>query len=256
MFFDTHAHIYDKAFDDDRIQLLKEFEELNYKIVCPSENIETSIKSIELSKKFKNLYAAIGIHPYFAKEFFKSEINKLHDLAKTNYKVVAIGEIGLDYYHKNCDKPIQKEAFINQVELAKELDLPIIVHDRKAHGDIISIIKDMKTSNLRGIMHCFGGSLEFAYEMIKLDFYISFAGPVVYENSKKLKEVAKNIPLDKILIETDSPYLTPPPFNKQRNNSKNLYYIAKEISKLKNISLEVLLRKTYDNAMNIYNLNE
>lgn len=254
IFFDTHAHMYDKAFDTDRNKILEELNALYYKIVCPSENIETSIKSIELSNKFKNVYAAIGIHPYFAKKSNKTDIETLYKLAKLNKNVVAIGEIGLDYYYNKEDKITQKDFFVRQIELAKELDLPIIIHDRKAHGDILSLIKQLKTSNLRGIMHCFGGSIEFAREMIKLGFYISFAGPIAYENSRKLKEVAKLIPIERILIETDSPYLSPPPCRGQRNNPKNLYYIAKELANLKGVSIEDLVQKTYENSMSIYSL--
>ena len=254
IFFDTHAHMYDKAFDKDRDELLKLLEKLEYKIVCPSENYETSLQSIELSKKFKNLYAAIGIHPYFAEIDKKCDLKKIFDLVKANSEVVAIGEIGLDYYDKNNDREIQKEYFMNQINIAQETDLPVIIHDRKAHGDIFSIIKKMKKHNLRGIMHSFSGSIELANEMIKSDFYISFAGPVAHKNSKRIKEIARIIPLERMLIETDSPYMTPPPFTGQRNTSLNLYYIAKEIAALRNISIEKIIEITYQNAMDIYGL--
>lgn len=168
----------------------------------------------------------------------------------------AVGEIGLDYYYLYTDKETQKYWFARQIELAKELDLPILIHDRDAHGDTLSILKAHQGGNLRGILHCFSGSQETAKELMKLGFYISFAGPVVFPKSLKLKEVAKEIPMDRLLIETDSPYLTPPPFRGKRNDPSNVRFVAEEIARLKGVSAEEIAEQTKRNAMEVYGIGK
>ena len=254
--FDTHAHLYDKAFDRDREEVISRIlQTLDY-VVIPSEDVATSQKAIALAESHDSLYAAVGIHPQVTKDATEEAMAELADLVKQHPKVKAIGEIGLDYYYLYTDKETQIKWFARQIELAKELDLPILIHDRDAHGDTLDILKQHKGKNLRGILHCFSGSLETAKELMKLGFYISFAGPVVFPKSLKLKEVAKEIPLDRLLIETDSPYLTPPPNRGKRNDPSNVYYVAQELARLKDMPLEDLVAATTKNAKTIYQIEE
>ncbi len=254
--FDTHAHLYDKAFDRDREDVISRIlQTLDY-VVIPSEDVATSKKAIALAESHDRLYAAVGIHPQVTKDATEEAMAELADLATHHPKVKAIGEIGLDYYYLYTDKETQKKWFARQIELAKELDLPILIHDRDAHGDTLDILKQHKGTNLRGILHCFSGSLETAKELMKLGFYISFAGPVVFPKSLKLKEVAKEISLDRLLIETDSPYLTPPPNRGKRNDPSNVYYVAQELARLKDMPLEDLVAATTKNAKTIYQIEE
>lgn len=252
--FDTHAHLYDKAFDRDRDQLIPAlFKSLDY-IVIPSEDLETSRKAVALAETYDPLYAAVGIHPQVTKDASEEILREIGDLALSHPKVKAIGEIGLDYYYLYTDKEIQKEWFARQIELAKDLNLPFLIHDREAHGDTLSILKEHKSPAMRGILHCFSGSLETAKELIRLGFYISFAGPVVFPRSIRLKEVAAALPLERILIETDSPYLTPPPNRGKRNNPSNVYYVAEELARLKKLPVEEIISRTRENAIRIYDI--
>ena len=185
--FDTHAHLYDKAFDCDREEVIHHiFETLDY-VVIPSEDLATSEKAVALAESHPSLYAAVGIHPQVTKDATEEALAAIRTLACTHDKVKAVGEIGLDYYYLYTDKETQKYWFARQIELAKELDLPILIHDRDAHGDTLSILKAHQGGNLRGILHCFSGSLETAKELMKLGFYISFAGPVVFPKSLKFE---------------------------------------------------------------------
>ncbi len=254
--FDTHAHLYDKAFDADREDVISRVLQTVDYVVIPSEDVETSRKAIALAESHGPIYAAVGIHPQVTNEASEEAMNELADMARNHPKVKAIGEIGLDYYYLYTDKETQKKWFARQIELAKELDLPILIHDRDAHGDTLEILKAHRSGNLRGILHCFSGSLETAKELMKLGFYISFAGPVVFPKSLKLKEVAKEIPMDRILIETDSPYLTPPPNRGKRNDPSNVYYVAQEIARLKEMSLEDFIQQTRQNALDMYEIEE
>ena len=248
--FDTHAHVYDKRFDNDREQVLSDvFAHLKY-VVCPSENLETSRKTTDLVNRYPRLYGAVGIHPHETCHATEDSLQELESVARENHKIVAIGEIGLDYHYFYSDKEMQQKWFHRQIELAGKLDLPIIIHDRDAHGDTLRILREHKRDSLRGILHCYSGSLEMAKEFIRLGFYISFAGPVVFPKSTKLKQVAKGIPLNRLLIETDSPYLAPPPHRGERNTPRNVIYVAEEIARLKDLSVEAVVFQTTTNACN------
>lgn len=254
--FDTHAHLYDKAFDRDREEVItRTLDKLDH-VVIPSENYETSLQALHLAETYGPIYAAVGIHPHETKKATEEILQKIADLAETSPKVKAIGEIGLDYHFLYSNKETQKIWFARQIELAKDLDLPFLIHDREAHGDTLAILKEHRGNNMRGIMHCFSGSLETAEELIKLGFYISFAGPLVFPNSRRLKEAAREIPLDRLLIETDSPYLTPPPHRGQRNEPANVIYVAEEIARLKEVPVETVIKETRNNAMQIYGIEE
>lgn len=251
--FDTHAHLYDKAFDRDRDEVLaRTLEAVDY-VVIPSENYETSQKAVRLAETYGPVYGAVGIHPHETKYASEEILQKIGDLAQLP-KVKAIGEIGLDYHFFYSDKETQQKWFARQIELARDLDLPFLIHDREAHGDTLSILKKHKNSRMRGIMHCFSGSVETAEELMKLGFYISFAGPLVFPNSRRLKEAAREIPLDRLLIETDSPYLTPPPHRGERNEPANVIYVAEEIARLKGIPVETVVEETRNNGLSIYGI--
>lgn len=251
--FDTHAHLYDKAFDRDRDEVLaRTLEAVDY-VVIPSENYETSQKAVRLAETYGTVYGAVGIHPHETKYASEEILQKIGDLAQLP-KVKAIGEIGLDYHFFYSDKETQQKWFARQIELARDLDLPFLIHDREAHGDTLSILKKHKNSRMRGIMHCFSGSVETAEELMKLGFYISFAGPLVFPNSRRLKEAAREIPLDRLLIETDSPYLTPPPHRGERNEPANVIYVAEEIARLKGIPVETVVEETRKNGLSIYGI--
>lgn len=252
--FDTHAHVTDERFQYDREDMLQKcFDEGVEYIVCPAVDRATSEAAIAISKKYPQIYAAVGVHPHEAKDVTEEDYELFKKWALEEEKVVAIGEIGLDYYYDHSDRESQKKAFIRQMEIAREVDLPIIIHDRDAHGDIMDLIRT-EGKGVRGIFHCYSGSFEMAKEAIKLGFYISFAGPVAFKNSTKLKEVARQIPLDKILIETDSPYLTPPPFRGRRNQPSYTQYVAKEIAELKGIDADEFAEIALNNAKRCFNI--
>ncbi|MBQ9914672.1 MAG: TatD family hydrolase [Clostridia bacterium] len=246
MYFDTHTHLDDERFDDDRDTVVQKMRDARVSLaVNIGSDMKTSRKSIEIAKAYDGIYAAVGVHPHAAEEMTDEDITALAQMAK-GPKVVAIGEIGLDYYYDNSPRELQKKWFQRQIELAKELDLPYVVHDRDAHADCMEIIK--KSGYFRGVMHCYSGSCEMARELLELGFYISFAGPVTFKNGRKAKEAAIYVPMERLLIETDSPYLTPEPYRGQRNDSSYVQYVAKEIAALKGLTIEETARITRENG--------
>ncbi|WP_026893597.1 TatD family hydrolase [Clostridiisalibacter paucivorans] len=254
MLLDSHAHLDDKRFDRDRDKLIRELKENDVSLVInPGADVASSVRAVSLAEKYDNIYAAVGVHPHEAKAMDEDTIEILRNLAKKD-KVIAIGEIGLDYYYDNSPRDIQKKWFREQIKLAKELKLPIIVHDRDAHKDTFDIIKEEKDENLTGVLHCYASSADMAKEYIKLGFYISFAGPITFKNAKTPKEVAKAIPLERILIETDSPYLTPEPHRGKRNDPVYVRYIAGIIAELKGITFEEVANATAKNAKELFNI--
>jgi TatD DNase family protein len=254
MYFDTHAHYDDERFDNDRDKLLINLNKNGVEyIVNPAIDIKTSKFIINLSKKHNFIYTAVGIHPHEATTEKDSYI-ELNNLLKED-KVVAIGEIGLDYHYNFQEKNIQKDCFIKQLRIARESDLPVIIHDREAHGDIMEILHMNEFVGLKGIMHCFSGSKEMARELIKMGFYLSFGGAITFKNAKKSIEVIKEIPNDRILIETDSPYLTPVPNRGKRNDSSMLKYVVQKISEIKEIDVEKVCELTKNNAIKFFNIS-
>ena len=250
--FDTHAHYDDKAFDEDRYELLDAMSKNNVKyIINQGTDVETSKFSIALAEKYDYVYAAVGIHPEeIYKEESVTEIKKLipHE------KIVAIGEIGLDYHYDNTNKEDQLKYFIDQLNLANEVNLPVVVHSRDAQKDTLDTLKAIKINN-SGVIHCFSGSLESAKEFLKLGYYLGFDGPITFKNAKNALEVLEYMPLDKILIETDAPYLTPTPFRGERNNSMYLTYVINKIAEIKKISPEEAANITMDNAKTLFKIN-
>ena len=256
-FFDNHAHLDDEKFDEDREELIEKIhnDEID-KFVSAGYSLESSKKSIELSKKYDFIYSTCGISPndipQNEEELWK-ELSEIKKLAKENNKVVAIGEIGLDYHWNTENKELQKKAFIEQIIIANELNLPIQIHTRDAVMDTLEILKQNNV-NKKGIFHCCPLNRELVKEGLKLGFYISFAGPVTFKNSKNANEIIEMVPNEKMLIETDSPYLSPEPLRGKRNDPRNVKYIAKKIAEVKNITIEEVADITYENAMKILNL--
>ena len=256
-FFDNHAHLDDEKFDEDREELIKKIhnDEID-KFVSAGYSLESSKKSIELSKKYDFIYSTCGVSPndipQTEEELWK-ELSEIKKLAKENNKVVAIGEIGLDYHWNTENKELQKKAFIEQIIIANELNLPIQIHTRDAVMDTLEILKQNNV-NKKGIFHCCPLNRELVKEGLKLGFYISFAGPVTFKNSKNANEIIEMVPNEKMLIETDSPYLSPEPLRGKRNDPRNVKYIAKKIAEVKNITIEEVADITYENAMKILNL--
>ena len=255
MLFDSHAHLNDERFDDDREELIKSLKENKVEfVVNPGADIETSISAIKLSNQYDFIYAAVGVHPHDVGNLDDDAIDTLRKLAIENDKVVAIGEIGLDYYYENSPKDVQKEWFKKQIELANELKLPIIIHDRDAHGDTFEIIKNTKSKDIGCVLHCYSGNVELAREYVKMGCYISIPGTVTFKNNKKTREVAKEIPLEYLLIETDSPYMAPEPHRGKRNDPSLVQFVADKIAQEKGISYETVCKATKENAKKLFNI--
>ena len=255
MIFDTHAHYDDDAFDEDREDLIKALQESDIKrIVNVGANLKTSRNSIDLANKYDLFYAAVGVHPDDCDEVDDAGIDKLREMSREK-KVVAIGEIGLDYYWHKDNPDIQKNAFKRQIELAQELSLPIIIHSREAARDTMDILAETNAGVNSGVVHCFSYSPEIALEAIKLGFYVGVGGVVTFKNAKKLKETVERIPLEKIVLETDCPYLAPVPFRAKRNSSLYLEYVVEEIAMLKQTDPETVKEITYKNALDMYKLS-
>ncbi len=254
MIFDTHAHYDDSKFDEDRNELLEDLHQngVTY-ILNASASLESLEANIALAEKYEFIYIALGIHPEYADKMHEGILDKIRLLSK-NKKVVAIGEIGLDYYYGDPPRDIQREWFERQIELAKELSLPIIIHDRDAHEDTVKIIKKTNANEIGGIFHCFSGSTEMAMDMLDYNFHISIGGVVTFKNAKKVVEVVKAVPLDKLLIETDCPYLAPEPFRGKRNNSGYLIHTIDKIAEIKGISAQEVADITFSNAKKLFRI--
>ncbi len=249
--FDSHTHYTDKAFNEDREIMLGSLKESGVcGIINCGADIESSVSSIELANKYDYIYATCGIHPEEADKIPENYIVILRDLAK-NKKCVAIGEIGLDYYWRQDTKDLQKELFEKQILLAKDLDLPIIVHDREAHGDTLEILKKHRP---KGVLHCFSGSPETAAEVLKLGMYIGLGGALTFKNARKAAQVAEMLPLDRLLLETDCPYMAPVPMRGKRNNSGYIPFVAEKVAEIKGIDPQTVLDVTTENTKRLFNI--
>lgn len=253
-FIDSHAHLDDERFDNDRDELINSLHEDGIEAVLnPGADLNTSRAAVALADKYPFIYAAVGCHPHDSKLMNDDTMNIFRELAK-NTKVIGIGEIGLDYYYDNSQRETQKIWFREQIRLAKELDLPYIVHDRDAHEDVFRIMKEEHYSGTRGILHCYSSSVEMAKEFVKLGFYISLGGPVTFKNAKTPKLVAREVPFESLLIETDCPYLTPEPYRGKRNEPKYVKYVAEEIAAIREVSVEAVAEQTKENFKRLFNL--
>lgn len=252
MLIDTHTHIdmiegisIDEVLENARQNGVE-------KLIVPCAYPKDVDKIYELSLKYENVYGMLGVHPSEVKDWDDSLIDKIKEYSKSN-KIVAIGEIGLDYYWDKSFNDLQKEVFIKQIKLANELNLPISIHDREAHKDTFDILKEYN-KNSTIVMHCFSGSVEFARECIKEGWYIALGGVVTFKNAIKTKDVAKDIPLDKLLLETDAPYLTPVPYRGKENQPAYVKFVAEEIAKLRGISTEEVEKNSSENAIKVFHL--
>lgn len=256
MLFDTHAHYDDKRFDEDRDEILSSMPKNGVGLILnPGCDIETSKKAIEYAEKYSHVYAAVGIHPEYIEEIeLDSTIKELKTLALSSKRIKAIGEIGLDYYWIKEPELRAKQAELlrRQLALAKELDMPVIIHDREAHADTLKIVEEFP--EVKGVFHCYSGSTEMAQRLISLGYLISFTGVITYKNAKKAVEVVENIPLDKLMIETDSPYMSPEPFRGKRNSSLYVYRMAEAIADIKNIPLDEVINQTTENGKKLFNI--
>lgn len=250
--FDVHAHYDDEAFDADRFELLEQ-------MLCGGEivgivngatDIETTLFGIKLAEKYNGFYTSAGFHPEKAESAPDDFIEKTAELTR-HKKVVAIGEIGLDYYWKDVPKQIQLDVFEKQLALSKELDLPVVVHDRDAHGDTYELLRKYRP---RGIVHCFSGSVELSREVVRLGMSISIGGVVTFKNARHSVDVVKEIPLDRLMLETDAPYLTPVPYRGKRCDSRMIKFTAEKIAEIRGITVDELLSQNIENACKVYNI--
>ena len=252
MYFDTHAHYDSGAFNADREDVLAALPEAGVALVVnPGCELRSSETAIALAERFPHVWAAVGIHPEDMADMSDGDLNKIEQLSK-HRKCVAIGEIGLDYYWDATHKEEQKALFTEQLALALRRDLPVIVHDREAHGDCLDIVRQYP--GLRGVFHCYSGSVEMAQELLKRGWYLGFDGPITYKNARKALEVLEICPLDRILIETDSPYLSPIPMRGKRNDSRNLVYVTEKIAEIKGITPEEAAAITMENGKKLFNI--
>ena len=257
MLFDTHAHCDDSwvknGFGDTDEYIKHQLENGVSFIVNIGTNLENSVASVALSEKFEQIYASCGVHPYDTR-FYENEVEIIEPLRAllAHKKVVALGEIGLDYHYEDSDFEKQRRFFVAQMELARELDIPVIIHDRDAHGDCMDIIRAFP--EVKGIFHSYSGSAEMAQELIRLGWYISFSGVVTYKNARRVVEACESVPIDRLLIETDSPYLSPVPHRGEMNHPKHVRFTCERVAELKGVSFEEMARITLENAMRVYRL--
>lgn len=253
MLFDSHAHIDDEKFDDDRDQVVaRALENGITGIINVGACMASSARSIALTQKYENIYAAVGIHPHDAKDALEEDYKQLAQWTKL-HKVVAIGEIGLDYYYDLSPREVQRAVFIRQLDVARQTGVPFIIHDRDAHGEILDILKK-EAKGVPGVLHCFSGSLEMAREVLKMGLYISIAGPITFKNAAKLPEIAATVPLERLLVETDSPYLTPHPHRGKRNEPAYVKLVAEQVADLRGIELPELVKATRENIRSLFKI--
>ena len=259
--FDSHAHYNDEKFNNDRSEVISSvYAEGITRLVSVGYSVDSSRFAEELSNEYEFIYYSCGISPndipQTEEELWKN-LEEIKKIAKQKHKkLVAIGEIGLDYYWNKENSKLQKELFIEQIKLANELDLPIIIHTREAVADTIDILKNRQKANNTGIFHCCPLNRELVKEALKLGYYISFAGPITFKNSKNASEIIDMVPLDKILIETDSPYLSPEPNRGKRNDSRNVKYMAQKIAEVKQLPIEEIAKITYENANRVFKIKD
>lgn len=248
---DSHAHYDDEKFDEDREAVFEQIQQEGVVGILNCASTYCSIsKTVNIVNEHSFIYGALGIHPENADEFTDERLEEIKNLIKENKKIVAVGEIGLDYYwEENPPREVQKEVFIKQMKLAEELNLPVIIHDREAHGDTLEIIKSFP--KVKGVVHCFSGSVEMARECVKLGYYIGVTGVVTFKNAKKVVEVVKDIPLDKLLVETDCPYMAPEPNRGKRNKSDYIKYVIEKMAEIKGLDPIVLNRQVNENLKNL-----
>lgn len=253
MLFDTHAHLDDRAFDDDREALLASLPESGIGLLMnPGCSLSSSRAASKLATENDFVYAAAGSHPDAADEVDDAVLEKYRKLCKLNPKIKAIGEIGLDYHYEDIPREIQQRAFTAQLALARELDLPVIVHERDAHADGMEIIR--RFPEVTGVFHCYSGSAEMARQLTELGWYIGFTGVLTFQNARRALEAAAAIPIDRIVLETDCPYMAPAPFRGRRNDPRYLYRMAEKLAEVRDLPVEEIHRITYENGKRLYRI--
>jgi TatD DNase family protein len=254
LIFETHAHLQDRKLRGNVEQVLERARQAGVdKVVCVGYDLPSSEEAVSLARKFSQVYAAVGVHPHDAKTLTPEVLDKLKNLA-ADAKVVAIGEIGLDFYRDLSPRDLQKQAFIDQIKLAQKLGKPIIIHDREANQPVFDLVKQYKAGQNMGIMHCYSGNLPLAIEYIKLGFYISLAGPLTYKNARRPQEIASKVQLNRLLVETDCPYLTPEPLRGKVNEPANIKYVVEKMAEVRNQSPEEAAYLTARNAHQVFGL--
>ena len=253
MLFDTHAHMDDQAFQEDRKALLDSYPQQGIGLIMnPGCSLASSRNVDKLTREYDFLYGAVGSHPDVADEVNEAVLEEYRMLCKLNPKIKAIGEIGLDYHYEDIPRDIQKKAFRMQMELARELNLPVIVHERDAHEDGMKIVEEFP--DVTGVFHCYSGSYEMAKWLIARGWYIGFTGVLTFKNARKAIEVASQIPLDRIVLETDCPYMAPEPFRGKRNDPGKIYRMAEKLAEIRGLSLEEIQAITMENGRRLYGI--
>jgi TatD DNase family protein len=255
LLFDSHAHLNDPKFDEDREEVIRRArEEFGVsRILNVGYNRETIRSSLALADKYEFIYTSVGWHPHDAKDCTDEDLEWIESLTR-HPKVVALGEMGLDYYWDNSPRDVQEEVFRKQISIARRTGLPIIIHDRDAHEDVVRILKEERADEVGGVMHCFGGDLSIMEECLSLNFMIGLGGPVTFKNAVLPKEIAARVPLDRLLIETDCPYLAPHPFRGKRNETGYVRFVAQQIAHIRGLTLEELAEITAQNAMRLFRI--
>ena len=252
MLFDTHAHMNDPVFDEDRDELLQSLPQQGVGLVMnPGCSLENSRQAIAIAEKYPFVYAAVGTHPDTADEVNEAVIEEYRQLCR-HEKVKAIGEIGVDYYYETIPREVQLKAFRMQMELARETGLPVIIHERDAHDDGMRMIKEFP--DVTGVFHCYSGSAEMARQLVKMGWYIGFTGVLTFKNARKAVETAQAIPLERIVLETDCPFMAPEPFRGKRNHPGYLYRMAQRLAELRNLSVEEIENITTENGKRLYRI--
>ena len=253
MLFDTHAHMDDRSFDEDREQLLATLPGQGLQLLMnPGCSLESSRNAVKLANTYDYIYAAVGSHPDVADEVNETVLEEYRMLCKRNPKVKAIGEIGLDYHYEDIPREIQLKAFRAQMELARELNLPVIVHERDAHEDGMAVVREFP--EVTGVFHCYSGSAEMARQLVNLGWYIGFTGVLTFKNARKALEVASSIPLERIVLETDCPYMAPEPFRGKRNDPGKIYRMAEKLAEIRGLSVEQIHEITVENGKRLYRI--
>lgn len=255
MYFDTHAHLDDEQFTEDQEAVIARAQEAGVElIVNVGCNLPSALHTVELTQKYAFIYGAIGMHPHDAKELDEQSLTKLYQMAQ-NPRIVAIGEIGLDYYYDLSLRETQQKVFRAMINMAKELKLPIVIHDRDAHEDTLKIVKEENASEVGGVFHCYSGSWPMAKEIMKLGFYLALGGTVTFKNARKVVEVAQEVPLDHLLLETDCPYLSPVPYRGKRNEPSFVPKVAETIAEFKGLTVEEVAQVTLENGKRLFGIN-
>lgn len=252
--FDSHCHLENGRFEADLPEVMARMEDAGVRrCILAGSDMETSAQIVKMAQKYPNVYGVVGIHPHDAKTWTDDCADQLRTWVKEE-RVVGVGEIGLDYYYDHSPRDVQKEVFLKQLLLARELNRPAVFHVRDAHGDVLDILRSHRSELPSGVVHCYSGSVESAWEYLDMGFYISFAGPITFKNANKLLDAAKYVPLDRILVETDSPYLAPVPMRGRRNEPAFVQYVAQTIAELRRMDAEAFAQAAVENTCRLFGI--